>query len=99
MTQTGARVPNKPSLSSDPQWSIRQTVQGTLGNYPPVSYLVGQTVKDVARRFAEMVRGLLENGIVTDPNQCVLLLRSTRALPKSAKPYQEALEQQGFQVL
>ena len=99
MTQEGARVPNKPNLSPDPQWNIRQTEQGAqLSNYPVVSYLAGQNHKDVAERFAELVKGLLDNGVVKDPSQCVLLLRSTRVSPRSAGPYQEALEQQGFQV-
>ena len=99
MTRTGARVDKKPTLLPDQQWKVRQIAEGVhLGNYPVVSYLAGQTQKDVAKNFAEMVKGLLENGIVNDPSQCVLLLKSTRVLPRSAGPYQEALEQQGFQV-
>ena len=99
MTQTGARVPNKPSLLPDQHWSTKQVSQGTqLGNYPVVSYLPGQNNDEVAARFAEMVRGLLHSGVVNDPSQCVLLLRSTRSLPQSAGPYQRALEQEGFQV-
>ncbi len=99
MTQSGARIAQKPTLLPDQQWEIRQIAQGGhIGNYPAVSYLTGRTQKDVAKDFAEMVRGLRENRIVNDPSQCVLLLRSTRVLPRSAGPYQEALEEQGFQV-
>ena len=99
MTQHGARVPNKPSLLPDSQWDMSRTLQGAkLDNYPVVSYLLGQDENDVANHFAELVKGLLDNKIVEDPSQCVLLLRSTRATPKSAGPYQEALEQAGIQV-
>ena len=99
ITQPGARVSSKPSFSPDPQWVDRQTEQGcSIGNYPAVSYLLGQTYAEVAARFAETVRGLLDNGIINDPSQCVLLLRSTRLSPQSAAPYQSALQDQGFDV-
>ena len=99
MTQPGARVPDKPSLSPDSQWGSSRTSHGAqLGNYPAVSYLVGQNENDVANRFAELVKGLLDNGIVNDLSQCVLLMKSTRATARSAGPYQEALEQKGIQV-
>ena len=99
MTRAGARVPNKPSLLADQQWKVRQTVQGgQLGDYPATSYLVGNNKNDVANRFAELVKGLLDNGIVSDPSQCVLLLRSTRATSTSAGPYQVALEEKEIPV-
>ena len=99
MTQPGARVSNKPSLSPDPQWGGRQTELGaSISNYPVVSYLLGKNYEDVAARFAETVKGLLDNGIVNDLSQCVLLVRSTRLLSQSAGPYQRALQDQGFQV-
>ena len=95
MTQVGARTPNKPTLSPDQHWN--RTSQGALlEGYPPVSYLADETENDVANHFAELVRGLLDNGIVNDPSQCVLLLNSTQAW--SAGPYQEALEQRGIPV-
>ena len=94
MTQPGARVSDKPNLSPDPQWVDRQTDS----DYPVVSYLLGQNYEDVAANFAEMVRGLLDNGIVNDSSQCVLLLRSTRLSPQAARPYQEALQDQGLEV-
>ena len=99
MSQSGARVTEKPTLLPDQQWKVRQIAQNAhLGNYPAVSYLIGQTQRDVATNFAEMANGLLENGVINDPSECVLLLRSTRVLPRSAGPYQDALERQGFQV-
>ena len=99
MTQSGARVSGKPNLSPDPQWVDRQTEWGcSIGDYPAVSYLLGQNYENVAANFAETVRGLLDNGVVNDPSQCVLLLRSTRLSPRSAEPYQRALQDQGFEV-
>ena len=99
MTQLGARVSNKPSLVPDSQWSIRRTSWGAqLSEYPAISYLVGRTRADIANRFAQLIRGLLDNGVVNDLNQCVLLLRSTQSKPKSAGPYQEALAQKGIPI-
>lgn len=94
MDQTGARVSDKPRLSPDPQWFERQTDS----DYPVISYLLGRNYQEVAKHFAEMVRGLWDNGIINDPSQCVLLLRSTRLAPQSAEPYQRALQDQGFEV-
>ena len=99
MTRHGARAPNKPSLLPDSQWGTNRNSKGaSIGNYPTVSYLVGPNENDVANHFAELVKGLLDNEVVTDPSQCVLLLRSTRATPKAAAPYQAALAQRGIQV-
>jgi len=92
-----ARVPNKPSLSYDPQWQVKRQAEGaTIGSYPCVSFLVGQNENEVADRFADLVEGLLQNQIVQDPNQCVLLLKSTRH--RTAGPYQTALENRGIRV-
>ena len=100
MTQIGARTLNKPNLSPDQRWNISQTSQGArLEDYPSVSYLADETENDVANHFAELVRGLLDNGVVNDPSQCVLLLKSTRVgSARSARPYQEALQEYGIQV-
>ncbi len=97
LTEPGARVADKPNLSPDPQWSVSRASQGAqIENYPTVSYLVGQSKRDVANQFAELVRGLLNNRIVSDPSQCVLLLKTTRI--SSSGPYQDALEHRGIQV-
>jgi DNA helicase II / ATP-dependent DNA helicase PcrA len=37
------------------------------GDYPVVSRLVANTIGAVAERFAETVRGLIDDGVVTDP--------------------------------
>jgi len=92
-----ARVPNKPSLSYDPRWQVKRQAEGaTIGSYPCVSFLVGRNKNELADRFADLVEGLLQNQIVQDPNQCVLLLKSTRQW--SAGPYQTALENRGIRV-
>lgn len=97
MNRPGARAPNKPNLTADPNWgSARQAGGGALGNYPAVSYLLGQDEGDVATRFAEVVRGLLDAGIAQDPSQCVLLLKSSREW--SSGVYRAALEQRGISV-
>ncbi len=99
MTQRGARVSDKPSLVPDSQWRTRRTSWGAqLSEYPAISYLVGQTRADLANRFAQLICGLRENGVVNDLNQCVLLLRSTQSKPRSAGPYQEALAQNGISI-
>ena len=97
MTQPGARVANKPQLVADPNWQLnKQTNGATIGNYPDVSFVVGQTEADVADLFADLVQGLLTNGIVTDRSQCVLLVRSTR--DRSAGLYQNALQRRDIPV-
>jgi DNA helicase-2/ATP-dependent DNA helicase PcrA len=109
MNMPGARVPNKPNLISDQNWTgSRQARGAVIGSYPSVSYLVGQgqgqkkketqqiQESDVVNQFADLVQGLLNNGIIQDPSQCVLLLKSTQAW--SAGTYQDALEQRGIEV-
>jgi DNA helicase-2/ATP-dependent DNA helicase PcrA len=97
MMMPGARVANKPSLAPDPAWAANRVASGvTLGNYPSVSFLVGQDKPTIANDFAELVSGLLASGVVEDPSQCVLLLKSSQEW--SAGPYQRALEQRGIPV-
>jgi DNA helicase-2/ATP-dependent DNA helicase PcrA len=89
MRQPGARVPGKPSLSAG---SV------ITGGYPAVATLEAARVRDLHSRFAEMVKGLIDNGIVSDPNQCCLLLKSTKETPRNAGPYVEALQDEGLAV-
>lgn len=109
MNMQGARVPNKPNLAPDTNWSTSRQARGAvIGNYPGVSHLLGQgqgqsrkqtrqiQETDVVNRFADLVEGLLNNGIIQDPSQSVLLLRSTQVW--SAGIYQDALEQRGIEV-
>ena len=44
----------------------------------------------------ECVKGLVDNGIVNDPNECCLLLKSTKESPRNALPYVNALEAEGL---
>src|ERR1043166_9694225 len=64
-----------------------QAGSSITGNYPAVPTLSGNAMPDVAGRFADMVHGLIANGVVQDPNQCCLLLKSTRESPQNAGPY------------
>jgi DNA helicase II / ATP-dependent DNA helicase PcrA len=82
MGKPGARAPRKPRLS--PQSSIR-------GNHPSVALLTRNNVADLADAFAQLVRGLLDNGIVQKPSDCALLMKSTRENSRWAGPYVDAL--------
>jgi len=89
MSQPGARVPGKQPL----------TVGSSItGSHPAVATLEAKRVRDVTARFALTVKGLVDNGIVSDPNQCCLLLKSTKETPRNAEPYVQALQDQGLDV-
>jgi len=89
MGDPDARVSGKVPLS--PGSSIH-------GNYPAVAALETQRAGDLPERFAETVKGLIDNGVVADPNQCCLLLRSTKETPQNAGPYVQALVDHGLSV-
>jgi DNA helicase II / ATP-dependent DNA helicase PcrA len=89
MAQSGARVPGKPTLNAGGSIS---------GAYPAVAALETQRVGELPGRFADLVKGLIDNGIVSDPNQCCLLLMSTKETPRNAGPYVEALRDAGLTV-
>lgn len=82
MALPGSRVPNKPALVP------RSPISGA---YPAVGQLRAVSVQAVADRFAETIRELVANGVVSDYNQCCLLLRSTKETPRNAAPYVAAL--------
>ena len=88
MQQAGARAPKAPIVS-------RKVIPQT---YPAVGTITGASLPDLANRFARTVRGLVDNGIVNDPNECCLLLRSTRETPRNAAPYVVALGREGLAV-
>lgn len=88
MARPGARAP-KPSIRP------RKTIPHT---YPAVGTLSGQKLAVVAGRFADAVRDLVDNGVVNDPSECCLLLKSTRESPHNAEPYVQALRTRGFRV-
>lgn len=89
MALAGARVPNKPPLI--PASTI-------AGQYPAVGHLRGGTLDALADRFAETVQDLVQNGVVSDYNQCCLLLKSTKETPRNAEKYVSALRARGIAV-
>lgn len=97
MGEEGARVANKPNLSADPNWAINRQAEGAItGNYPSVSFLVGQDDNQLAENFADTVQGLLNGGIISDPSQCVLLIKSTQ--DRFAVSCQTALQNRNITV-
>lgn len=89
MKQVGARVPNKKAMTAR---------SGISGNYPAVGILEGKKTEDMADRFANAIKDLVDKGVVNDPSQCCLLLNSTKESPRNAGPYVEALKRVGLQV-
>jgi hypothetical protein len=69
MAMPGARVPNKPPLVA---------AGAIAGAYPAVGQLRAGTLNALADRFAETVQDLVAHGVVSDYNQCCLLLKSTK---------------------
>lgn len=88
MQSPSARAP-KPPIS--PRKTIPQT-------YPTVVTLEGRNLDDAAGQFAAMVKGLVDGGVVNDPSECCLLLKSTRESPMNAGKYVAALENEGLEV-
>lgn len=89
MSLPGARVPGKPLLSK---------ASPITGSYTAVGQLRAGKMEQLADKFAETVEGLLKNQIVSDYNQCCLLLKSTKESPRNALPYVEALAGRGIPV-
>ena len=56
------------------------------------------TVRDCAVEVANLVEGLLANGIIQDYSQCVLLLRSAKNSARYAGPFQRELAGQNIPV-
>jgi DNA helicase-2/ATP-dependent DNA helicase PcrA len=81
MAKPGARAPKPPIRA---QKTIPQ-------DYPAVGRLNGTTLDDLARRFAQTVRGLIDFGVVNDASECCLLLKSTQETPHNAEKYVNAL--------
>lgn len=63
-------------------------------DYPAVFSIFGESKKDEAKRFADLVAFLLENQVIEDPSQVALLLRSVRL--DHSGPYLEALDSKGI---
>lgn len=69
--------------------------------YPAVGTLTGSTgstLAHLATEFAATVADLIKNGVVNDPSECCLLLKSTKESPLNALPYANALRAQGLNV-
>lgn len=88
MKKAGARAP-KPSISA------RKVIPQS---YPAVGRISRAKMDDLAAAFAQTVRGLIDNGVVNDPSECCLLLKSTRESPRNAGPYVDALINEGLSV-
>ncbi|MHA1280279.1 MAG: UvrD-helicase domain-containing protein [Candidatus Helarchaeota archaeon] len=89
MELQNARVRRKPQLH--PRSKIS-------GDYPAVAYITGNTIRETADNFAGFVRGLMDDGIVEDPSQCVLLMKSVRETIRWARPFAQALREYGIQT-
>lgn len=87
MRQKGSRVNGKPSLDSQ---------SGISGSYHSVAYITGTNIASVAGRFANFVKYLLDNNIITTPSKCALLMRSVRETPRNAGPFAQALRDVGI---
>lgn len=74
--------------------SIEPDPDGTFPNYPAVFAIWGETQKDEARRFADLVAFLKRERVIEDESQVALLLHSVRQ--RHSEPYLKALEEKGI---
>jgi DNA helicase-2/ATP-dependent DNA helicase PcrA len=89
MNTKGARA-DKPSINA------RREIDGKYD--ATVVQLIGDNLDDLAIKFAKMIQSLVQNKIVNDPNECCLLLKSTRESARNAGKYVEALKAEGLEV-
>jgi DNA helicase-2/ATP-dependent DNA helicase PcrA len=66
--------------------------------YPAVGCISAANLDLLAVAFAKTVRGLVDNGVVNDPSECCLLLKSTRETPHNAEKYVAALRKEGLSI-
>lgn len=92
MQRSEVRAPGKLELSA------RSSINERHGDYSALGIISGPQVTDVARIFALTVRELLDEGRVSDPSDCALMMRSTRETGPWARPYVEALASQGIRA-
>lgn len=88
MSNPGARAP-KPAIRAQ---------KVILPVYPAVGRLSAKKTEELARSFAQTIRGLVDSGVVNDPSECCLLLRSTKESPNNAQKYVNALVSEGFSI-
>lgn len=67
---------------------------GSFPNYPAVMRISGTSKSEEAGRFADLVKHLLDHGIVKDASQVALLLRSVKS--EQSQPYIDALRERGI---
>jgi DNA helicase-2/ATP-dependent DNA helicase PcrA len=67
-------------------------------SYPAVGRLSAGKLDDLAIAFAQTVRGLVDDGVVNDPSECCLLLKSAKESPHNAGKYVDALRNVGLAV-
>jgi len=92
MTQQGARVAGKPALRSDEDWRRRRIARGAaVDDTPAVSRLVTERQDQLVDAFGTLVDNLLRSRVVSDPNQCALLLKTTRN--ETAHAFRQAIEE------
>jgi len=90
MQLPGVRAPGKGSLSS---------CSSISGAYPAVSWLATARAGDLGDAVARLVTNhLLGDRVITDPSQCLLLMRSTRDSARNAGPFIAAFQREGLQV-
>ena len=61
------------------------------GRYPAVVRLEGNSMANLAAKFAAQVQALVDGNVVNDLSECCLLLKSTRESPLNAGSYVKAL--------
>lgn len=90
MTAPGVRAPGKPAV-------VAQSSIG--GNHPAVSWLTRKLARDLPNAVADLIADhFVKDGIISDLNQCVLLMRSTKDSPGNAGPFLQALQARGIPV-
>ncbi len=90
MQVLGVRAPEKLPVQPASQIS---------GAYPAVSWINRLRAGDLGNAVADFIQLHLQaDGIISDLNQCVLLMRSTQDSPRKAAPYLRALEARGIPV-
>jgi len=69
------------------------------GDYPAVAWITRKKVRDLWGAIADFIDGhLLGDGVISDPSQCAILMRSTKESARNAGPLVDALKQRGIPV-
>ena len=69
------------------------------GYYPSVVWMATKKAGDLGSSVARFVRHhLIGNGVISDPSQCLLLMRSAKNSPRNAGPFITAFEQENIDV-